>query len=64
MIILCHNFSPQLTIDLNPASFKYLEVNARNNHCGRRLHCYNRDARYFVVSILLLYFEIHRSGIT
>lgn len=38
--------------DLNPASFKYLEVNARNNHCGRRLQCYNMDARYDTLFLL------------
>jgi hypothetical protein len=37
----------RLRLDLNPASFKYLEVNARNNHCNpRHLRCYNMDGRY------------------
>jgi tRNA G37 N-methylase Trm5 len=40
--------------DLNPASFKYLEVNARNNHCNpRHLRCYNMDGRYCLVQVTL-----------
>ncbi|CAB9497384.1 methyltransferase [Seminavis robusta] len=34
--------------DLNPASYKYLKINAQNNKCpSDRLHCYNMDARAF-----------------
>jgi tRNA G37 N-methylase Trm5 len=32
--------------DLNPASYRYLVENARNNKCGGALHTYNMDARY------------------
>ena len=38
-------------IDLNPASFKYLELNKKKNHCQRTLHCYNLDARQFIVQL-------------
>jgi len=33
--------------DLNPVSFKYLQINAKANKC-RNLHCYNIDARAFL----------------
>ena len=32
--------------DLNPASFKYLEKNAKTNNCGKRLFNYNMDGRF------------------
>lgn len=32
--------------DLNPASFKYLEINCKKNKCNN-LHCFNRDGRAF-----------------
>jgi tRNA (guanine37-N1)-methyltransferase len=32
--------------DLNPASFKYLEINSKKNRC-ENLHCYNIDGRAF-----------------
>ena len=52
------------TADLNPASFKYLEMNAHNNHCapGRRLHCYNmcgRCADIRIHNILYSIYTIH-----
>ena len=31
--------------DLNPASYKYLVVNAKNNKCGAALSTYNMDGR-------------------
>ena len=33
--------------DLNPESFKYLNINSKLNKC-RKLHTYNMDARYFL----------------
>ena len=33
--------------DLNPESFKYLQINAKKNKCDR-LHCYRMDGRAFV----------------
>lgn len=33
--------------DLNPVSFRYLEINAKANKC-QNLHCYNHDARAFL----------------
>ena len=34
--------------DLNPSSYKYLQINASKNKCQKNLHCYNMDARAFV----------------
>eukprot|EP00981_Chlorochromonas_danica_P004862 scaffold976_cov214-Ochromonas_danica.AAC.6 len=36
--------------DLNPASFKYLSINAESNHCQKWLKPFNLDGREFVVS--------------
>jgi tRNA (guanine37-N1)-methyltransferase len=33
--------------DLNPDSFKYLQINGQQNKC-KQLYCYNRDARVFL----------------
>ena len=33
--------------DLNPTSFRYLEINAKKNKC-KGLHCYNMDGRAFL----------------
>jgi tRNA (guanine37-N1)-methyltransferase len=37
--------------DLNPHSYKYLELNANQNHCGKWLKCYNLDGREFVYQL-------------
>jgi tRNA (guanine37-N1)-methyltransferase len=37
--------------DLNPASYKYLKINAQRNKC-KQLHCYNQDARAFVHKLM------------
>lgn len=60
---ILHPVSRYVATDLNPASYKYLEVNARNNHCPRqRLHCYNMDGRWArvhcVVGVLPLFLHV------
>eukprot|EP01032_Pedospumella_encystans_P012454 gene12454-14410_t len=47
--------------DLNPASFKYLEMNARNNHCGSRLQCYNMDGRHFILDLVKRNIPFHEA---
>ncbi len=34
--------------DLNPVSYRYLQSNAKLNKCGKHLHAYNMDGRYFL----------------
>lgn len=34
--------------DLNPISYRYLQSNAKLNKCGKLLHSYNMDGRYFL----------------
>lgn len=38
--------------DLNPASYKYLTINAKANHCGARLLPHNLDGRDFILQLL------------
>jgi tRNA (guanine37-N1)-methyltransferase len=46
-----HDYASKIVVyanDLNPASSKYLKINAEKNKCPHeRLHCYNMDARAF-----------------
>jgi tRNA (guanine37-N1)-methyltransferase len=47
--LTCRN-QAKLTVyanDLNPTSFRYLEINAKKNKC-KGLHCYNMDGRAFL----------------
>jgi tRNA (guanine37-N1)-methyltransferase len=34
--------------DLNPSSYKYLQINRQKNKCGLALECYNQDGRAFL----------------
>lgn len=46
-----HSHITVLANDLNPASYQYLQINAKTNGCGNNLHLFNLDARDFISEI-------------
>jgi tRNA (guanine37-N1)-methyltransferase len=43
--------------DLNPSSYKYLQINRKKNKCGPALECFNQDGRAFLRAL------VHERGI-